>query len=292
MDSKKYPLFLGFPLQGWIGLVLVGVFWWLNWTLPGTRTHWAFTPLWVGYCLFIDGVVYYRTATSLLTRNWRAFLGLFCISILGWWMFEAFNTRLQNWTYLGREQFTQVEFSILASFSFSVVIPAVFETAELIGSFGWPAWNKIGPRIPNNRQTTLAVFSLGWLMLILMLALPGYFFPFMWLAVFFILEPVNVWLGNRTLAGFIDKGNWRPIIVLWLGSLVTGLFWEMWNFYSYPKWIYHIPFVDFARIFEMPLLGYGGYLPFAMELYALYHLAAGFFGKKSNWGYVRLGGGN
>ncbi len=39
-----------------------------------------------------------------------------------------------------------------------------------------------------------------------------------------------------------------------------------------PKWIYNVPFVGFWHIFEMPLLGYGGYLPFSLELYALYRL--------------------
>jgi hypothetical protein len=62
----------------------------------------------------------------------------------------------------------------------------------------------------------------------------------------------------------------------------------MWNFYSYPKWIYHIPYVDFWHIFEMPILGYGGYLPFALELYALYHFITGFFGKKATWNYVEI----
>lgn len=269
---------------------MIGVFWWLNWTLLGVRTHWAFTPLWVGYCLSIDGYVYRRTGTSLLTRNWKAYLGLFGVSIIGWWMFEVFNWRLQNWTYLGREIFTGLEFSILASFSFSTVIPAVFETAELVGSFSWLGRKKRGVRIPKNRQTTVGFFVLGWLMLALMLALPRYFFPFLWLSVFFILEPVNVWLGNRTLADFVDQGDWRPVISLWLGALVCGYFWEMWNFYSFPKWVYHIPFVEFAHIFEMPLLGYGGYLPFAMELFALYHLAAGFLGKKRGWDYIQLPG--
>ena len=30
----------------------------------------------------------------------------------------------------------------------------------------------------------------------------------------------------------------------------------------------------------MPLLGYGGYLPFALELYALYHWTVGLLGNK------------
>ena len=57
-----------------------------------------------------------------------------------------------------------------------------------------------------------------------------------------------------------------------IAALVCGFFWEMWNYYSYPKWIYHIPGVGVLHIFEMPLLGYLGYLPFAWELYALRHL--------------------
>jgi hypothetical protein len=43
----------------------------------------------------------------------------------------------------------------------------------------------------------------------------------------------------------------------------------MWNYWSWPKWIYHTPGVQFLHVFEMPLLGYGGYVPFALELFGL-----------------------
>ena len=36
-----------------------------------------------------------------------------------------------------------------------------------------------------------------------------------------------------------------------------------------------MPFVGFWKVFEMPLLGYLGYIPFAMELYAIYQFARG-----------------
>lgn len=32
-----------------------------------------------------------------------------------------------------------------------------------------------------------------------------------------------------------------------------------------------MPYAGQAKLFEMPLLGYGGYLPFALEIYAFYH---------------------
>ena len=70
----------------------------------------------------------------------------------------------------------------------------------------------------------------------------------------------------------LSRGDWRPWISLWAGALVCGFFWELWNFWSYPKWIYHVPYVGVAKVFEMPLLGYLGYFPFAMELWLLAHL--------------------
>ena len=39
----------------------------------------------------------------------------------------------------------------------------------------------------------------------------------------------------------------------------------MWNYYSLTRWEYAIPFVDRYHVFAMPLLGYGGYLPFGLE---------------------------
>ncbi len=36
------------PVHGWIGVLLVVVFWPLNWFLPGLRTHLLFFPLWLG----------------------------------------------------------------------------------------------------------------------------------------------------------------------------------------------------------------------------------------------------
>jgi len=43
-------------------------------------------------------------------------------------------------------------------------------------------------------------------------------------------------------------------------------------FIFHPKWIYHTPGAQFLHIFEMPLLGYGGDVHFALELWALRNL--------------------
>ncbi len=119
-----------FPLHGWIGLLLVLVFWPLNWFMPGLRTAWAFFPMWVGYSLTMDALAFNLRGTSLFSRSWRRYIGLFLISIPVWWVFELVNLRVQNWQYLGAEAFSPLAFFLLASFNFSVVIPAIFSTAE------------------------------------------------------------------------------------------------------------------------------------------------------------------
>jgi hypothetical protein len=269
-----------FPWHGWIGLALALVFWILNWSLSGLRTQWAFFPLWLGYCLTVDGLVFWRTGTSLLTRSRRKFIGLFLASSPLWWLFELVNSRLQNWHYQGAESFSTVMFPAWATLNFTVVIPAVFGSAELVRSFIKKPFK--GPIIRSTRAVTLSFFILGWAMLVCMLIWPNIFFPFVWFSFYFILEPVNIWLGNRSLVEWTRVGNWRPVLSLWLGVLLTAFFWEMWNYLSYPKWVYHVPWGNWPHLFEMPLLGYGGYLPFALELFAMYHLIAGLAGQKKS----------
>jgi hypothetical protein len=257
------------PAHGWLGLILLAVCWPLNWILPGVRTAYLFFPLWLGYILVVDALVWKRAGNSLWSRSRKDFVLLFLISAPVWWSFELVNLRNANWKYLGRDLFSPLQFNLLCTISFSVVVPAVFETAELIRSFGWMERWASGPRVPGTRAVFVGLFLMGLAMLMLMLVWPKIFYPFTWTALVFILEPINRWTGRRHFLEKLREGDWRTVISLSLGGLVCGFFWEMWNYYSLPKWIYHTPGAQFLHIFEMPLLGYGGYVPFALELYAL-----------------------
>lgn len=261
-----------FPWHGWAGLLLIAIIWPLNWWLSGLRTHLLFFPLWLGYALTVDALVLYRSGTSLLARSARDFALLFVISAPAWWLFEVINWRTGNWEYLGREHFSDLEYFALASLAFSTVMPAVFSTAELMRTFGWTERFAHGWRIPATTRLRVTLFLAGWAMLGLMLAWPHYFFGFIWLSIFFICEPLCAWGGRRALLDDLSRGDWRTVVALCSATLTCGFFWEMWNSFAYPKWIYHVPFVGFWHIFEMPLLGYLGYLPFGLELYALLHL--------------------
>ena len=265
------------PVHGRIGLVLIAVFWVLNWWLPGTRSHWGFFPLWLGYSLTMDALVFWRKGHSLLTRTPGVWAGLFLVSAPAWWLFELINLRTQNWIYLGEESFSTLEYWAFSTLSFSTVMPAVFGTAEWVGT--WKRLKRLGPG-PVIRKTPAllcGLFAAGGLMLLLLLIWPELFFPLVWGSVFCIIEPLNARLGNRSLLDDLSRGDWRPVIALSVGCVICGLFWEMWNFYSWPKWVYRIPYADVFHLFEMPLAGYLGYIPFSLELFALYHLATGLF---------------
>lgn len=264
-----------FPVHGWAGFALAIVSWILNWTLDGPRTHVYFFPLWLGYALAVDGLVYVRRGSSIFTRSRARFALLFVVSAPAWWVFEVFNGHTRNWHYHGAELFSSLEYAVLASIAFSTVMPAVFETAELVRSFSWIDRLRGGPRIPGSRQVTWSFFVAGWLLLVGIVLFPNAFYPFIWATIFCLIEPVNVWIGRSSLFDSLRNGDWRPTASLALGALVCGFFWEFWNAWSFPKWTYSTPGVDFWYVFEMPLLGYIGYLPFGLELFALGHLARG-----------------
>jgi hypothetical protein len=281
MDNKK------FPFHGWYGIILIIIFWYLNWNLTGLRTHLFFFPLWLGFILTIDAIVFSRKGSSLLSRSKKQFIILFIVSAPAWWLFELINMRTENWIYDGRQYFTDIEYALLATISFSTVMPAVFSTTELVRSYDWIS--RFADRkklIPSNKMLTYFILS-GFIMLSLIIVFPDYFYFLEWTAVFFILEPINYKLKNRTLFALTAKGDWRQIISLMAGALLCGFFWEMWNYHSYPKWIYHTPMVNFLHIFEMPFLGYLGYIPFSLELFSIYNFVTGIFKIKNN-SYIEL----
>jgi hypothetical protein len=269
----------GFPLYGWLGLVLVAVFWFLNWSLEGPRTHWGFFPLWLGYCLVVDALARARTGTSLLARGRLMYVGLFLVSVPLWWIFEAINQRTANWIYLGGEHLSDLEYALLASLSFSTVVPAVLGTAELVAGFGLIDRFRDGPRIGGSGGAHVSFALAGLAMLALLLMWPELFFPFVWLSLFFILDPINARLGNRSIVASTGRGDWRPMLALFVGVMVCGFFWEMWNWLSWPKWEYRIPYLELGHVFEMPVFGYLGYPPFSLEVFAITHLGLYFVGR-------------
>jgi hypothetical protein len=124
-----------------------------------------------------------------------------------------------------------------------------------------------------------ASLVVGLFMLVLPLVFPNYFFPLVWGAFAFLLEPVCARFGTHSLLADGKKGEWTTLVRLLIAGLVCGGYWELCNFWSLEKWIYTVPFFSKGKLFEMPHLGFLGFPPFCVECFvminALYLLRSG-----------------
>ena len=271
---KRYLL----PYRGLLGLILICVAWPFSWTESGTGLQYTFFPLWLGFILAVDGLVLRRTGTSFIVRSPKIMAMMFILAIPYWWMFEAINQVIQHWVYIGSNPETHLFSLIQTSLAFSVVIPAVFEGSELVGSFNFINRFARMPALVLNRHQVAIIGILGVLSLAALLTWPKYLVPITWLSLFFIFDPINYLTGRPSITANVRHGDWRLVVAFALGALICGFFWEMWNYQATISWQYNIGFFDFARIFHMPLLGYGGYLPFGLETYAMFHFVVGLLG--------------
>ena len=98
---------------------------------------------------------------------------------------------------------------------------------------------------------------------------PRYAYPLLWLSPLMVFLLVQVALKEPCALDCLAVGNWSVVFRFALAALVCGLCWETWNYYALAKWIYSVPFVHRFQIWEMPLIGFGGYLPFGMECAAV-----------------------
>jgi hypothetical protein len=272
----------GFKLQqiprwGWLALAWTGTWWIVTWTrFPcfAFVQHHTYTPLWLGYIAFANAMTFARTGRCMLTHAPQRLARLFAASGFFWWFFEYLNRFVQNWFYLGIENFGRLEYFVFATLAFSTVLPAVISTAEMLDSF-LPANGPLqilgGTPVRATGSGAIGkVSALGGLVLACIALAgigvwPDYFYPFIWLAPLIVLTTLKSLRGGPTIFSDAMRGDWRRLAVLSLAALICGFFWEMWNFNSLAKWEYLVPFVGVWKVFEMPLLGFAGYLPFGWE---------------------------
>lgn len=258
-----------FPWWGWIALAALTLSWFLAWT----RFSWfesfqrlTFIPLWFSYIILINALCVRRTGTCPMLDAPMFFIGLFPLSALFWWFFEYLNQFVQNWFYTGVD-YGPLAYSLHASISFSTVLPAVYSTRTWILTMKEFKSRFYGLRPINNlpsKMISMLVLLFSCAGLIGVSIRPEELFGLLWLSPLLILVSLKHLAGKATLFSAMAKGDWRPVVSAALAALLCGLFWEMWNYHSLAKWIYSIPYVDRFHIFEMPILGYMGYLPFGL----------------------------
>jgi hypothetical protein len=98
----------------------------------------------------------------------------------------------------------------------------------------------------------------------------------LWVGLIYLLDPINMWLGAPSLLRDWRQGRWGRTAALMCGGATSGLLWELANYWALSKWTYSLPFLgslEKYRYFEMPWLGFPGFLPFALECWVVLNTA-------------------
>lgn len=243
-----------------------------------------FTPIaWTCYILAADAAVLAIRGTSLLHDRPARFWTLAALSIPLWLIFEAYNLRLENWTYVGVPR--QWAFAILGyGWSFATIWPGIFETADLVESF---RWFKPRAAFRFSRAARYCMISFGAACLIVPLVVPQaaarYLFVLVWIGFVFLLDPLNYRIGAPSFLADLAEGRFSRFYSFLISGFVCGWLWEFWNYWAAAKWHYIFPMFQQYKIFEMPAPGFLGFLPFALECFTMFATMEWFLGPRPAW---------
>ncbi|MFH0868901.1 MAG: hypothetical protein V1839_01600 [archaeon] len=244
---------------------------------------WYFPIVWFGYILIIDSLVYKLRKNSLIHNNRKQFVFLMILSAGIWWAYELFNICMGNWNYAyagaSSNLFSTVPV-IYGTLAFSTVIPAFFETYELFKSLHLFSHAHLKKKHNITKGFLFGMVGFGIFCLVAPILAPKIFYPLIWLSFFFILDPINYLHKQPSVIKHLKDKKMQVPVTLMLTGITLGFLWEFWNYWATIKWTYNTPYVGFLKIFEMPVIGYLGYLPFALSLYAMYYFVYSLFYHK------------
>jgi hypothetical protein len=109
------------------------------------------------------------------------------------------------------------------------------------------------------------------------------FFPFTWLSFVFLFEPWNRRHAARSFLRDLEAGEAGPLCRTLLAGLLCGVLWESWNYWARTKWIYTVPGFDELKLFEMPVAGFLGFPPFAVESLVVVRFLAAVRQRAATW---------
>jgi hypothetical protein len=223
---------------------------------------WYIPIIWYGYIFFIDSVVYKIKKRSLLANYPKEFLFVVLVSLPFWLIFEFYNHFTGSWIYTNYVWYVHIV-------DFTIIMPAIIENFMFINALG--IFNRFKSKLNITKCTAWIIFVFGLISLLIPVLFPTYGYPLMWLCILLTIEPLNLLFLKSGVVYNIVKGRIGFFYSCLTAGILTGFFWEMWNFFAYPKWTYVIPVLgSFPKLFAMPLPGYLGYLPFALGVLAFY----------------------
>ena len=283
-----------FPFWFWIGLTvnipsLIILFTKIGYPLFVARYGYIF--VFASFLFIIDGWVYKRTGGySFVHDEPLRLLFVAVSSSISWLFYEYLNFfLLDNWVYPNGAMISKFAFNVYAIVGAATLIPVVFEVYLLIRTF--PFFKE---RYQNGPKIALPVWFRAVLlvvMVVLMYFLPYYpfqLFFFTWLGPSLILAIILSFTNTWSPFTPIKDGNWTPMMLVCLADFAQGFLWEGVNYFSASHspffspvpgyWTYSIPYVNVLHIFEMPLLGFWGYVAYGMNNFVWWIFFATIFG--------------
>jgi hypothetical protein len=224
---------------------------------------WYYQWAWWSYILAADGLNRRLAGRSLLRDEPRRFLWLALVSVALWTLFEALNLRLGDWYYVMDDPRRAVRW-VGGGVAFATVLPALFETESLLRHLGPLRRVRVAPW-RWTRARTLASVTVGAACFALPLAWPDRFFPLTWASFVFLLEPGNRRHASESRLRELEHGDAAPTVRWLIAGLACGALWESCNYWARVKWVYTVPGFESLKVFEMPLAGFLGFPPFALE---------------------------
>ncbi len=224
---------------------------------------WYYHCAWWPYIFAADALNRRLGGCSLIRDRPRELGWLAAVSATWWTMFEAINLRLGNWYYVMNHPSRAARW-IGGCLAFATVLPGILVTLRLVERVGWLQRIRVAPLNWSRRKSSGCVL-LGVACLCLPLIWPELFFPLTWGSFVFLLEPWNRRHARRCFLRDLEAGEAGPFCRTLLAGLACGLLWESLNFWARTRWIYTVPGFEDLKLFEMPLLGFLGFPPFAVE---------------------------
>ena len=222
--------------------------------------------VWWGWIAVASGWTRLLGRPAILLDRFRGFVALTVWSVPFWLAFELINVVLRNWYYVGAMP-TRPERMLGMVVCFATVLPGVLATRDWLDALGLFRNLRCRPW-PVNRSFALACTIAGVLFLALPLWKPERFYPLVWGSTVLLGEAWLVRRGRRGLLTTLAEGDPRPALQLLVAGFVTGGLWESWNYHAGAKWIYTVPGFEELKLFEMPVLGFFGFPPFALECWS------------------------
>lgn len=234
--------------------------------------------VWVGYLVFLEGVLTWQQGRSPIRQRPHHFAMLFLASVTIWCVFDWINFYyIHAWNYIGMPPLNLATLTAYV-LAFGTIVPGMLMTGQVLMNLGLFNWARTHRQLPLFSNPALLITSA-------IVGLAMFLWPILyhdpitnltlWTSLVFLLDPINFALGRPSMFRDWTAGRFDRTLAAFAGGLGCGFLWEFWNYWALAKWTYHLPFLGTTepyKYFEMPLVGLIGFIPFGIECWIMWQL--------------------